>query len=113
MAGRRAVSTAIRRRCITHDLPEYKPEEIQHTLVSKGIPPNEAQAMTEAFEKNRIYAIKNQLSPVPNFRHLIHLAEQIQKTNALVNEDAPEVSKFSFFSPSSSDTTAAKLNHHP
>jgi hypothetical protein len=26
---------------------------------------------------------------------------------------APEVSKFSFFSPSSSDTTAAKLNHHP
>jgi MoxR-like ATPase len=74
MAGRRAVSTAIRRRCITHDLPEYKPEEIQHTLVSKGIPPNEAQAMTEAFEKNRIYAIKNQLSPVPNFRHLVELA---------------------------------------
>jgi MoxR-like ATPase len=113
MAGRRAASTAIRRRCITHDLPEYKPEEIQHTLVSKGIPPNEAQAMTEAYEKNRIYAIKNQLSPVPNFRHLIHLAEQIQKTNALVNEDTPEVSKFSLFSPSSSDTTAAKLNRNP
>jgi len=75
MAGRRAPSRAILRRCITHQLPEYKPDDIQHILVSKGIILEEAQAMTEAYEKNRVYAVKHQLSPAPNFRHLIELAD--------------------------------------
>ena len=83
MAGRRAPSTAILRRCITHQLPEYKPEEIQHTLVSKGISLEEAQAMTESYEKNRVYAVKHQLSPPPNFRHLIELADNQLKAKTV------------------------------
>ncbi|NDH10024.1 MAG: hypothetical protein EBY16_10570 [Gammaproteobacteria bacterium] len=77
MAGRRAASTAILRRCITHQLPEYKPEEIEHTLVSKGISPEKAQELIAAYQTNRDYAIKHQLSPVPNFRNLIELAEAL------------------------------------
>ena len=83
MAGRRAPSTAILRRCISHDLPEFKPDEIIEILVSKGISPAEAKAMTDAYEKNRAFAKKNQLSPVPNFRNLIELADNQLKVRTV------------------------------
>ncbi len=100
MAGRRAPSTAILRRCISHDLPEFKPDEIIEILVSKGISPAEAKAMTDAYEKNRVYAKKNQLSPVPNFRNLIKLVEALilkkeEIFNAPFSNDAYNIYKFS------------------
>ena len=57
-AGRRAPSTAILRRCITHYLPELKPDEIIQILASKGISAEEVQAMTDAYENKRVYTVK-------------------------------------------------------
>ena len=112
MAGRRAPSTAILRRCITHQLPEYKPEEIQHTLVSKGISLEEAQAMTEAYEKNRIYAVKHQLSPAPNFRHLIELADNQLKAKTVPTPVRPGIMQHSIFKPDL-ESKLQPLEHKP
>ena|GEM_PF-2170317 len=75
MAGRRIASTALQRRVITTELPEYHADEIKTILLAKGVSSQEALSMVEAYESNRAHAIKNNWSPVPNFRHLIDLAE--------------------------------------
>ncbi|MDF1827456.1 MAG: AAA family ATPase [Legionellaceae bacterium] len=82
MAGRRVASTALQRRMMTTELPEYHPDEIKTILLAKGVPNQEAEGMVEAYESNRAYAIKNNLSPVPNFRHVIDLAEHYLKSKA-------------------------------
>ncbi|NDH09891.1 MAG: hypothetical protein EBY16_09885, partial [Gammaproteobacteria bacterium] len=75
MAGRRAASTALLRRVISTTLPEYEPAEIGHILKNKGVPAPVADDMMTAYEKKRAHAIKNLLSPVPNFRHLMTLVD--------------------------------------
>ena len=75
MSGRRVASTALQRRLMTIELPEYSSEEIKTILLAKGIQDLEVDAMVEAYESNRAYAIQKNLSPVPNFRNLIDLAE--------------------------------------
>jgi hypothetical protein len=75
MAGRRAPSTALQRRLITTTLPEYTSSEIHSILCSKGIAVNEAELMIEIYESKRNQAIHDNLSPIPNFRNLMTLAE--------------------------------------
>ena len=48
MAGRRAPSTALKRRLITTVLPDYPEEELIEVLVHKGLSPVHAKAMIEA-----------------------------------------------------------------
>jgi len=118
MAGRRAPSTAILRRCISYDLPEFDPGEIIEILVSKGISPEEAQLMTDAYEKNRIYAIKHQLSPVPNFRNLIQLVENhLQAIKSLSTKpiDMPsftEAGRYSIFQSQSNTSQSPESETH-
>jgi hypothetical protein len=76
MAGRRVASTALQRRLITTELPEYHVDEIKTILLAKGVSSLEAESMVEAYESNRAYAIRQNLSPVPNFRHVIDLADK-------------------------------------
>ncbi|MDR3442794.1 MAG: AAA family ATPase [Legionella sp.] len=76
MAGRRAASTALQRRVITTILPEYRPDEMNTILLAKGVEATEASSMVHAYEKNRRYALNNQVHPVPNFRNLMNVADE-------------------------------------
>lgn len=82
MEGRRLASTALLRRCINIDLPEYSPDEIKTILLGKGVKLDEAESMMAAYEENRAFAIKNRLSPVPNFRNLMQTADNHLKAIA-------------------------------
>ena len=84
MAGRRVASTALQRRVITTVLPEYTPDELKTILLAKGVKAVEVDSMVEVYETNRAFAIKNGLSPVPNFRNLIELADNHLKAQAQV-----------------------------
>ena len=64
-------------------MPEFKPDEIIQILASKGISAEEVQAMTDAYENKRVYAVKNQLSPVHNFCNLIELADNQLKVRTV------------------------------
>ncbi|STX50876.1 AAA domain (dynein-related subfamily) [Legionella busanensis] len=75
MAGRRAASTALSRRLITTILTPYPTSEMIAILVHKGLPKTRAEVMVKAFENQLAYAQQHHLSPPPNFRNLIHLAE--------------------------------------
>jgi Fe-S cluster assembly iron-binding protein IscA len=75
MAGRRAASTALLRRLINTQLPDYTPDEVKTILRAKGVASNEADSMIDAYEENKAFAIANRLSPAPNFRDLIRLAD--------------------------------------
>jgi hypothetical protein len=89
MAGRRAASTALLRRLISTQLPEYTRDEIKIILVAKGIESNEADSMIEAYEETRAFAIANRRSPVPNFRDLIRLADDHLKSLTLEKQAEP------------------------
>jgi hypothetical protein len=63
-------------------------------LLIKGVEPVEADAMLEAYQKNRAYAVNNHLSPIPNFRDLINLAdEHYAKRLGVINEKQGILSK--------------------
>jgi hypothetical protein len=57
-------------------LLEYTPDEMKTIIMTKGVEAMEADAMIVAYEKNRMFAISNKLSPVPNFRNLITVADE-------------------------------------
>ena len=80
MAGRKIISTALQRRLINITLPEYTTEELKPILCAKGVPQHEAVAMIETYTSQRAYAKQHQLSPVPNFRHLMTCATQYLKS---------------------------------
>jgi uncharacterized protein YjbI with pentapeptide repeats len=80
MAGRRTASTALLRRLISTQLPEYTPDEIKIILLAKGVNSDEADSMIKAYEETRAIATKNRLSPAPNFRNLIRLADDHVKS---------------------------------
>ncbi len=75
MAGRRAASSALQRRLITTELPDYTSNEIKTILFAKGVDEIEADLMIAAYESNRRVALANNLSPAPNFRHLMQLSD--------------------------------------
>jgi len=93
MGGRRAVSTALQRRLINTELPEYKPEEIKSILLAKSIKKEDVESLVEIYENSRTYALKNHLSPAPNFRNLINLAKNISKSmnNEIALAHTPEI----------------------
>jgi hypothetical protein len=76
MAGRRVASTALQRRLISTTMPEYPADEIKTILLGKGVEAIEADAMIQSYEMNRSFALNNQLSPAPNFRNLMNLADE-------------------------------------
>ena len=90
MAGRRTASPALLRRLISTQLPEYTSDEIKIILLAKGINSDEADSMIEAYEETRAFAIKNRLSPAPNFRHLIRLAnEHLKAMTEILHRSLP------------------------
>ena len=75
MSGRRAASTAFKRRMITTTVPDYTPEEMGHILHCKGVPRHEADKMVQIYQRKRAFATLHHLSPVPNFRQLERMAD--------------------------------------
>ena len=55
--------------------------------------------MTKSYEKNRVYAVKHQLSPAPNFRHLIELADNQLKAKTVPTPVRPGIMQHSIFKP--------------
>lgn len=104
MAGRRVTSSALQHRLITTVLPEYTKEEMKIILIGKGVELAEAEAMIQAYETNKQYAIKHHKSPVPNFRNLMTLANHhlrgIQAQpypDKSLQETDPKAKPYSFF----------------
>ncbi|MBL7480725.1 hypothetical protein [Legionella bononiensis] len=75
LSGRRAPSNALSRRIITEQLPLYSKDEMLDILMKEGVQETIARDMIEAFMKNRQRAEKEQLSPGPTFRDLLHLGQ--------------------------------------
>jgi hypothetical protein len=86
MAGRRSASTALQRRLITIELPEYNTRELQAILTQKGVVADEVTSMVRIYEKHRAYAIKQHLQPVPNFRDLCNVADAYIKSNVPMSQ---------------------------
>ncbi|MFI4919759.1 MAG: hypothetical protein ACHP65_09410, partial [Legionellales bacterium] len=76
MAGRRAPSTALLRRCISEMLPTYPNEELHNILLMKNATDTEASELIAAFNKNREHANINRLSPAPSCRDLFNFADK-------------------------------------
>lgn len=122
MAGRRAPSTALQRRLITTELPQYNVEEMKAILQTKGIHESEVNAMVAAFEKNHSYAVANRLSPIPNFRDLLNVAELHLKTRSEVKnheldiankmEDSCGSTQFKMFRDTFKDQFKDDLSSH-
>jgi MoxR-like ATPase len=91
MAGRRAPSTALARRMITKELPSYPAEEMQRILIEKGMSKTEAKSMITAFNKNLDYAKINRLEPIPCFRDLIELADELLRAQKSNPEESKEL----------------------
>ena len=87
MSGRRAISSALQRRLMTRILPEYTPEEMRVILCAKGVNEQDAKDMVDAYEKNRSFALEKKLSPPPNFRNLMSLAERHLKSVAPLQQE--------------------------
>ncbi|STX52670.1 AAA domain (dynein-related subfamily) [Legionella busanensis] len=77
MAGRKAASTALARRVIKTVLPTYDTQEMQAILISKGLSAKKAKQLVTAYENNVHKAKQAHLEPIPVFRDLINLAEQL------------------------------------
>lgn len=75
MAGRRVSSTPLQRRTITVTLPEYESSEIKEILLKKGVEEFDAKYMVDVYQERRQFAIKQRLTPAPNFRDLMRLAD--------------------------------------
>ncbi|MCL5273005.1 MAG: AAA family ATPase, partial [Gammaproteobacteria bacterium] len=92
MAGRRAPSTALSRRMITNELPPYPDAEMRIILMNKGISKEDAKGMIVAYNKNLNYARANRLEPIPCFRDLSELADEVLRGhNASVSNAALNV----------------------
>lgn len=77
MAGRHNPSTALARRLLKNVLPNYDHEEMRAILMNKGATAAMAIKLVIAYEKQRDYARLNKLKPIPSFRDLLRLTEQI------------------------------------
>ncbi|MFI4919259.1 MAG: AAA family ATPase, partial [Legionellales bacterium] len=76
MAGRRAPSTALLRRCISETLPTYPDEELHNILRVKNATDTDAIELVAAFNKNREHAKINRLSPAPSCRDLFNFTDK-------------------------------------
>lgn len=88
MAGRREMSTALKRRTMTLTLEPYSSKEMEDILLHKGLEQTTAQNLVTAFTEQKSYAISSQLSPIPTFRDLLRVAKKVQK--AQEKSESPE-----------------------
>jgi hypothetical protein len=87
MAGRRSLDASFKHRMLKEDVPDYSIAEMQDILRKKGVASRRVLALVEVFQNNRTYAIQNKHSPIPNFRDLIRLADDILKANRDSDDD--------------------------
>jgi hypothetical protein len=78
MAGRLVASTALQRRLTTLQLSSYSQPEMKMILIKRGIDALDADDILAAYHQQHSYAIKQYLKPVPCFRNVLNLADQIQ-----------------------------------
>lgn len=79
MAGRRATSTAIKRRVMTINLPEYTADEMKTILLDKGVDKDVASHLVQAYQFNKKKAQTEHLTPEPTFRDLKRAAKPFTK----------------------------------
>jgi hypothetical protein len=79
MTGRRMQSTAFLKRVEVFKLSPYTAKEMHDILLSKDVSEGDAIALIDAFTANLEKAKAQHLSPLPSFRDLIRLAEQIKR----------------------------------
>ncbi|MDP3560576.1 MAG: AAA family ATPase [Legionellaceae bacterium] len=77
MAGRRIASTAQLMRSMTETCVLYPENELIEILIQKGLQVGKATRLVAAFQKQVAYATNNQLSPIPSFRDLLSLVNEI------------------------------------
>lgn len=65
MAGRKKPSTALARRMISAQLPEYTCQEMVTILMDKSLPEQVATALANTYQEQLTYARQNHLSPEP------------------------------------------------
>lgn len=80
MAGRRQLGNALARRLIKTTLPPYLPEEMLTILCAKGVHPDVAHQMIEAYVKKSEEAQQYHLTPTPTFRDLLRMAKHYKKS---------------------------------
>lgn len=76
MAGRIATGNALARRLIKTILPPYEASEMEKILINKGVEPETAYLMVNAYSICKEKAQKEHLAPEPTFRDLLRLAKQ-------------------------------------
>jgi uncharacterized protein YjbI with pentapeptide repeats len=77
MTGRIAPSNALRRRLISAELPPYRDEEMLSIFLSKGLNEIQSQTLIEAYNNQRNLAKTKQLYPLPCFRDLVRLTDEL------------------------------------
>lgn len=100
-SGRKAKSTALERRLLKCQFSEYPLNELIDILHSKGLDLERAKALSNAFQEQRIYAIKNNLEPVPKFRDLSKAADRMLRRDRRFKLDSPKQLKKSTVSEQS------------
>jgi hypothetical protein len=101
MDGRRKASTALSRRLINIQLPEYPLQEIIWILEKKGISEENAILMAKTFQQQVENARFKHLKPIPTFRDLIKLADKEladEKRMDIVTHDSSESDEENFSS---------------
>ncbi len=75
MAGRIRPSTALSRRLMTMQVPEYNRKEMKHILNKRNTEPAHIRPLVDALIKRKNYAHQNHLEPAPTFRDALKLTQ--------------------------------------
>ncbi len=75
-AGRRAASTALSRRLVRREVPDYTDEEVGEILKFHRVCEGEIPLLVDSFKEQSEYANANHLSPAPTMRDLLRIAPQ-------------------------------------
>lgn len=114
MAGRRKPSTALARRLLKTELPEYPQQELVQILVEKGLVEAKATSLVQCYQKQLAYAKQNQLTPPPTFRKLLQVANELI-SNKPINDSVLSVRQSSTSTstlPSAIEQTSSKSQIH-
>lgn len=76
MAGRRVTSKALARRMITTVLPPYTANEMVDILVDRRVEKKSAELLVNIYINKLKEANQGNLTPAPNFRDLLRVADQ-------------------------------------
>lgn len=79
-AGRKSTSSALKRRLVTLNIPEYSKEELMKILRSQTkLGMDDISILVSAYFERKFYAMNNRLSPAPCFRDLLFFAQNKKK----------------------------------